>query len=371
MNDSTPPPWTDDDILTGMSKVKPKPTPARELPLSEFSEYIGSFVAADYLIERLLITGRVYSLTAATGHLKTAWATYAALSVACGRPMAGLEVKKCRVLYLSGENDEDQKARTIATAQEFRLTPEPGQFHVLSGSQGIGSLTQRIKDINEAQGPFGLIVTDTSIAYFGGEDENTNTEMQAHAEFFREFTRMPGGPTVLILCHPTKNPTKDNLIPRGGGAFLNAVDGNLTLWKTAERAILHWQGKFRGASFEPMDFQMRLVTLIGYKDIKGQPIESVVIAPLDDAGLARMLREEWTDENKVLDEMLRFPNDSISDWAKAIGWIGSTGQPQKSKVHAILQDLAADKLVEQERKKWVLTNQGRKTAEANAITGKA
>ena len=358
-----PPEWTDNDILDGMSRSR---APSPELPVAEFSDYIASFTAPDYLIDRILIMGRVYSLTAATGHLKTAWATYAALSVACGRPMATLETRQCRVLLLSGENDEDQKARTIATAQEFKLTPPPGYFHVLSGSQGIGSLTQRIKDINEAHGPFGLIVTDTSIAYFGGEDENTNTEMQQHAEFFREFTRMPGNPTVLILCHPTKNPTKDNLIPRGGGAFLNAVDGNLTLWKTAERATLGWQGKFRGASFEPMEFQMKLVTLAGYFDKKGDPVESVVVCPLDDIGLARLLREEWTDENKVLDELLRSPQDSISDWAKSLNWIGATGQPQKSKVHNILIDLAADKLVSMERKKWVLTPQGEKVARQNA-----
>ncbi len=360
-------PPADWEILDAMSGApKGKPAPARELPLSEFSKYVGSFVAPDYLIDRILITGRVYSLTAATGHLKTAWATYAALCVACGKAMAGLAVRQSRVLLLSGENDEDQKARTIATVQEFGLTPPPGYFHVLSGSQGIGSLMGRIKDINEEHGPFGLIVTDTSIAYFGGDDENTNTEMQTHAEFFREFTRMPGTPTALILCHPTKNPTKDNLIPRGGGAFLNAVDGNLTLWKTAERATLHWQGKFRGASFEPMDFQMRVVTLNGRVNVKGEPIESVVIAPLDDAGLARMLREEWTDENKVLDEMLRAPQDSIADWCKALNWIGATGQPQKSKMHNIMMDLERDKLVTLERKKWILTAVGAKTAKANA-----
>lgn len=357
-------PPADREILDSMSG-KPKGAP-RELPLSSFSAYVGSFIAPDYLIDRILIKGRVYSLTAATGHLKTAWATYAALCVACGVPMAGLEVRQSKVLLLSGENDEDQKARTIATSQEFGLTPPDENFHVLSGSQGIGSLTPRIKDINEEHGPFGLIVTDTSIAYFGGEDENTNTEMQQHAEFFRDFTRMAGAPTVLILCHPTKNPTKDNLIPRGGGAFLNAVDGNLTLWKTAERATLHWQGKFRGASFEPMDFQMRMVTLNGRVDAKGKPIESVVIAPLDDAGLARMLREEWTDENKVLDEMLRCPQDSIADWARALHWVSESGLPQKSKVHNILLDLERDKLVTLERKKWVLTAVGAKAAKANA-----
>src|SRR5262249_40398803 len=36
-----------------------------------------------------------------------------------------------------------------------------------------------------------------------------------------ELSRLPGGPTVLICCHPTKN--AESLVPRGGGAF--QVDG--------------------------------------------------------------------------------------------------------------------------------------------------
>jgi hypothetical protein len=39
---------------------------------------------------------------------------------------------------------------------------------------------------------------------------------------------MPGGPCVLVACHPPKNAGDDNLLPRGGGAFIAEMDGNLT-----------------------------------------------------------------------------------------------------------------------------------------------
>ena len=354
-----PPEWTDNDILDGMSRSR---APVAELPVYELSDYIASFTPPDYLIDRILITGRVYSLTAGTGHLKTAWATYAALCVACGSPMAGLESRKGRALYLSGENDEDQKSRVIANMQEFGFKPDEGYFNVLSGSQGIGSLTQRIRDIDEAHGPFALIVIDTSIAYFGGDDENSNTEQQAHAGFFREFTRLPGSPTVLILCHPTKNPTKDNLIPRGGGAFLNAVDGNLTLWKSGDVASLHHQGKFRGAPFEPISLSVKPVILAHYNDSKGRPIESVVVQPMSEQDVVRAFHAEITDENKLLYEMLHQPQGSFADWAESIGWTDKNGNPLKSKVSRLMIDLAADKLTVQERKKWILTTAGRKIA---------
>src|SRR5437773_3967246 len=76
-------------------------------------------------------------------------------------------------------------------------------------------------------GGVSLIVVDTSAAFFLGSEENSNTELGNYARMLRTLVKMPGSPTVLVLCHPVKNATRDNLLPRGGGAFLNEVDGNL------------------------------------------------------------------------------------------------------------------------------------------------
>jgi hypothetical protein len=46
--------------------------------------------------------------------------------------------------------------------------------------------------------------------------------------------------------------TADNLLPAGGGSFLNQVDGNLTAAKTDNTTELHFQGKFRGVDFAPL-----------------------------------------------------------------------------------------------------------------------
>ena len=91
-----------------------------------------------------------------------------------------------------------------------------------------------------------LITVDTSAAYFEGDDENSNTQQMAHAVMLRSLTEMPGGPCVLIPCHLVKNATDDNLIPRGGGAFLFEVDGNLTAKRDDLTVEVHWCGKFRG-----------------------------------------------------------------------------------------------------------------------------
>jgi hypothetical protein len=70
------------------------------------------------------------------------------------------------------------------------------------------------------------------------------------------LTTLPGGPCVLALCHPIKHVIDPNqLLPRGGGAFLNEVDGNLSAWKRDEDIVeLHHTGKLRGPGFEPISF---------------------------------------------------------------------------------------------------------------------
>jgi hypothetical protein len=61
-------------------------------------------------------------------------------------------------------------------------------------------------------------------------------------------------------CHPVKNATDDNLVPRGGGSFLNESDGNFTVQKDNMTIEFHWQGKFRGPDFAPINFKLKSVT---------------------------------------------------------------------------------------------------------------
>lgn len=358
-NDERNPP-DDAEILRGMSKERPKQD---RIPALDFADYIASFESPDYLIDGMLICRRVYALTALTGHCKTAIATYMGLAVSCAKAFSGRETAQRKVLYLSGENDEDQKARVIATSTEFDMFPTAGQFRVRAGAQGIGSLLPLLRDEFEENGPYGLVIVDTSAAFFGGEDEIDNVQAKAHAGFFREITEMPGHPTVIVLCHPTKAAGKESLLPRGGGAFLNDIDGNLTAWMSGEQVTLHKLGKFRGTPFEPMDFAIKLVTLKNHKDTKGRPVESVVVVPMTEQDVTRAMHAELSDENKLLYEMLHQPQGSFADWAETAGWKDKNGNGIKSKVSRLMETLHLDKLVQKERKKWVLIAAGRKIAE--------
>src|SRR5262249_29869039 len=152
--------------------------------------------------------------------------------------------------------------------------------HFLPGVYKLSEIGPRIKAEVEKIGSIDCLIVDTSAAYFEGEDENSNTQMGLHARRLRELVKLPGGPCVRVACHPVKTPGPDNILPRGGGAFLAEVDGNLTLSKTDTVVTMHHQGKFRGPDFAPIPFMLSSVTTPTLKDSKGRTIPTVVAKPM-------------------------------------------------------------------------------------------
>jgi hypothetical protein len=189
-------------------------------------EFVAGFTPPDYLAVGWLQRRFVYSLTAATGDGKTAIALLIALHVSQGTKLDKMVFKRGSVLYFAGENPDDVRMRWMVTTQQFRFTPEDiDNVFFVPGVFKFTEIGNRIRD-EMAVRELALVIVDTSAAYFETDDENNNMQALAHAKRLRELSRLAGGPTVLICCHPTKN--AESLVPRGGGAFLNEVDGNLT-----------------------------------------------------------------------------------------------------------------------------------------------
>jgi hypothetical protein len=130
------------------------------------------------------------------------------------------------------------RMRWLAITQQFGLTPEDMDVYFVPGVFKFSEIGQRIRD-EVAADELALVVVDTSAAYFETDDENSNTQVGAHARRLRQLVQLEGGPTVLVCCHPAKHAADDNLIPRGGGAFLAEVDGNLVCKKDDSALELH------------------------------------------------------------------------------------------------------------------------------------
>ncbi|KRR12207.1 hypothetical protein CQ12_31665 [Bradyrhizobium jicamae] len=355
---------------------KPKPPPFGFEPLPEESkldigqplplllsaeQFVAGFSPPAYLVDGVLQCGYLYSLTARTGHGKTAVAMYVAQAIARGVPMHGNEVKEGTVLLLAGENPDDIRARFLVLADAYDFKAEDLKMRFVDGVIDIAAKMPEIRAEAAKIGDLVLVIVDTGAAYFPGDETNSNSQQGAYARLLRQLTFLPGKPAVLVNCHPVKNALRDNLLPMGGSAFLNEVDGNLTLWASAERqTTLHWQGKFRGPEFEPMTFELDIADSARVTDAAGRLMPSVVAKPVSELKLQMEEGKQESEENMLLRAVATNRNSSIANLAISCGFVGATGKPQKSKVFAICSRLVDEKLLERRGNKYRITPKGKR-----------
>ena len=327
-------------------------------------DFVAGFVAPEYVVEGIIQRGSLYSLTARTGHGKTALCVDLTFAFAHGRDFAGQEVEQGNVCFLVGENPDDVRARFLVAAEAYGLAvTEAMEFipHVFSIEEKFEVIQAKAEEV----GGFIAVIVDTSAAYFQGDDENSNNQVGNHARGLRHLTSLEGRPAVIVPCHPIKNASKENLLPRGGGAYIAEVDGGLTLWSddNGKTTQLHWQGKLRGVGFEPLDFELVTKTSDKVKDKKGRLIPSVVALPITEEKANEMSKDARSDEDALLDMMLNWPKGSYAQWCEQLDWMSEKGTPRKSKINRIMESLKSDKLVHRYRGRYKLTEAGRKEAE--------
>jgi hypothetical protein len=322
------------------------------------AEFLDGFTPPDYLIDGLVQRRFLYSVTAPTGHGKTAVALLISAHKALGLAIGKHDVDPGRVLYFAGENPDDVRMRWIALSERMGFDAETIDVHFLEGTFKVSDLIARIKEEVTELGGVSLIVVDTSAAYFEGDEENGNVQVGAHARMFRQLLKFPGDPCALVLCHPVKNAQADNLLPRGGGAFTAEVDGNLTCWKTDSLVSLHWQGKFRGPDFAPLTFQLETVSSPQLRDSKGRQIPSVVAKALSEIEKSKADANSREDEDAMLLAIADNPRASYAGLAVALGWVSDKGE-NKAKVKRCADRLKADKLAKPDRRgSLALTEKG-------------
>jgi hypothetical protein len=319
------------------------------------AKFCSEYVPLAYAIEPLLRTSSLYTLTARTGHGKTAFLIAAAMAIATGRPdILGLEVTRGRVAYLTFENPDDVRMRfmiasfllnidldEIATdllILDIRIKPE----EVLAEIQRLA--------IGE---PFTLVIIDTFAAFFDGNDTNDATQGGEFMRRLRPLTKIRGLPSVVVAAHPVKNASEDNLLPYGSGAILNEVDGNLTLWKQPSTGFvsLHWQGKLRGIDFEPATFRFEETSSPDLLDAKGRQFMLPTMRPASAEVAAQRDNDETNTDLALLRAMIADPDGTQAEWGNAIG-------RSKGRINAKLQKLKKLKLVEEGLSKWRVTTKG-------------
>lgn len=245
-----------------------------------YTEFAGTMEPPSYVWHRVLQKGCLYALTAKWGHGKTAVMITVALHVATGRALGGHQVKRGRVLYLCGENPADVRLRVAAAVLKFGIDPAElaGQIFFTRRPFALDNEVERTRFVQEASafGPFDLVLIDTGPAHSSAEEENDNREMHKLAMAMRDLMVPLGNPAAVALMHPTKEATRDNLQPRGGGAFSGSIDGELCAWQEQGQVDFFHRTKFRGPGFDPIRFVLERFELPGMEDNFGEPVVTVV-----------------------------------------------------------------------------------------------
>lgn len=320
-------------------------------------DFCNSYTIPDYCIEGLLQRSSLYSLTGHPSSGKTAISSMLAVCKSSGSPFAGRKTEPGRVLYMAGENPDDTRGRIIACVQHLGLRPSDlGLLHVVPQSFLLKARLSELSELSEKLGNIDLVIVDTNAAYFGYENENDNVDARAQASDLRYLTYLAGKPCVVANCHPTKGATLDNLVPRGGGAFLGEIDSNLTCWKEGDTATLHHHDKHRGEPFDPIEFALSEHILDGYARKNGSPIRSIIANYIDEGKAASSARERRDDEDHVLLALSISPLTSLGDVARACGW---THKGARQLADRCLHQLAKDKLVSKPRNIWTITAAGK------------
>jgi hypothetical protein len=329
-----------------------EPRPAvPPLAIKTSAEFITGYVAPDYILDGMLQQAFLYSLTGATGAGKTSITLRLAASTALGEQFANRETKKGRVLYLAAENPDDARMRWIALAQQMEFDVNTIEVFFVDRRFTISKMKELLTaELHRHGGEFVLVIIDTGPAFFEGDDESSRAQMSVHATMFRGLIDIiPGRPCIIVNCHPVKNAAPDNLLPSGGGTFLNEMDGNLTASKTESTVELHWQGKFRGPEFAPLHFLIKTVTHQDLKDKKGRLIPTCMCEFISDQVKEEIAKAKVVDENGVLELISQNPKISLASIATAMNWKLYSGDPNKMKAKRCVEALKKAKFVKETR----------------------
>lgn len=323
------------------------------------AEFVDALEPPDFLISDMVQRRYFYTLTAPTGTGKTAVAQTLALSVATGRALGGRQAHAGRVLYLAGENPDNERSRLLV-ASELLGVPlgDLSNLFFHAGTFDIARDMALIAEAAEQRGGFDLVVVDTVAAYFrvAGLDENSNTEMGRFAATLRALTTLPGEPAVLAPSHPTKGARGDEeMVPRGGGAFIAEVDGNFQLSGDGETIVMQ-PGKMRGPKVEPFAFELRLGEAIIPKH--NALISNTIAVPISDERAEAFAARALDDAERLIVDMAMAPEGSFRERCERLGWLTPRGEPSKGKVQRLLQRLDAHGLVRNTLRGWRLTSSG-------------
>ncbi len=338
----------------------PTATPSDTQPaawkVQSAAEFTADFIAPEYVVEGVIQRGRLYTLTAPTGHGKTSAMIYIASHIATGRHVCGQETERGAVLFLAGENPDDVRARVIAASEVYDLDLENTDLHFIAGTFSIRQSLQVLAEEAAKLPNLVMVVIDTFAAYFDGDNENDNAQALNFARMVRSLTALESKPCVVMPAHPIKNATRSNLTPKGGSSLLNEVDGNLTIWNDDNLLTMHWQGKHRGPDFEALQMELEKHETARVHDRHGRLMPTIIAKPVMQLRAMELAGKTVDVETRILQSIDGHPALPLRERAAQMGL-------SKSALERALQRMVSRKWLRRKGRKFALTDQGQEALE--------
>lgn len=305
-------------------------------------EWLREIPPPNYTAKPLFQRGQITSLVAHPNHGKSTFSTMCGVGHVGGLTIGGMRFVQGDVLLLAGDNAYNASLQAKATMLRYGVPPERYKhMRVLPIDGEIERCYAMIRAQRDAEkwNPLTQVIVDTFSAYFGREDENSNTQTHEAISIMQRFT-LPewGSPSVVVNCHPAKEAKRDNMKPRGGGAIFGRVDCNMTLWNDGGMVEVHYN-KIRGIPWEPITAELSMQS-VGFSD--GSTTE-VGVAEIVSVEQAHLIRAQASNDDAMLLEVIQArPDQSMSEWARAMGWLMPNGSPYHVKVARAVKRLEKD-----------------------------
>jgi AAA domain-containing protein/winged helix-turn-helix DNA-binding protein len=323
--------------------------------------FMRSYEPISYTLNGIVPSSYLYGLTAKQGSGKTAFMISAALAVGFDREdILACAVERGRVAYVTIENPVDFKMKLAVNCYVHNISydeVEP-RIAIIDGRDTPEQIFEGLRLDAEANGGFQPVCFDTFQAGFaaaGAGAFNDNEAVLGYLIRLRPLTTLPGLPSLVTAFHPTKNAGEGELIPYGGGATLNEIDGNLTLWKEGTIKLHH--NRLRGPEFEPRFFRIERLSCPDIMDKSGRQILLPVLRPTTEMDAEERAIVSRNTKLELLRAMLAEPKGTQRDWATKTNLSPST-------VNEKLKTLEGEKLVKKILDAWVLTPNGKNLAQS-------
>jgi hypothetical protein len=239
----------------------------------------------DWTVKNLLIGGGVSAVYGAPKSGKSFFAQDLAERVSRGMSFFGRRTKPGLVIYMCGEGIAGFKRRMTAWREVNDQDPSrnfimmPATFNLVSDTDAIDAVIADIKAICvHMNQPVAMIVVDTLNRYFGGNDENSASDMSC---FVSSIGRMQEAldqafnmrPHVMIVHHTGKN-ASDGM--RGSNALRGALDCSIEVMANEDgirqARVVDMKD---GGNIDPMYYRLRSIKLGDDED--GEAIYSCAV----------------------------------------------------------------------------------------------